>query len=518
MPVIASPADLFDPSCDTPVRTTVCVIGSGFAGAIVAVELARAGIDVVLLESGSKEPDHRIDAMIDRVDVTGRTALNFGFARQLGGASNLWAGRVAPFEPIDFERRDWIPRSGWPIAASDLDAYYARAAKILNLPGPMSVRAHHERPDFVSSQRIELKSFEWAATPFNAGHYIEAALRTTEKLRVLLNAPVVQLEERENAHSVAAATIALPGGRTASVQAQYFVIAAGGIQTPRLLLNSTRVRSEGIGNDHAVVGRYLSTHPKANMATIVLSKAVSTRHPLFTDRPVPGGVIRYGVGFSAASQREFRLLNHYVQVLPFAEYRANRLFEAFRGSGAFNSPLIDRSPLISGFVPGMGKIAFEMMGRLGGVQRHARKFVLRAFLDQYPDPGNRVTLSEKRDESGMPLANLSWTFSAQDRASVLDFFERLEREVQSTGMGRVDYSLLCALEDWPLIGIHSHFMGTTRMGDDPATSVTNGDCRVHGSDNVFVAGPSLFPSYGYANPVYTIAALSLRLADHLKTQ
>ena len=111
MALIDKPSDLLDVASDSTLRTTVCVIGSGFSGAIVAVELATAGIDVLLLESGSNDPDHRIDAMLDRVEVSGRTELRFGFARQLGGASNLWAGRVAPFEAIDFERRDWIAHS-----------------------------------------------------------------------------------------------------------------------------------------------------------------------------------------------------------------------------------------------------------------------------------------------------------------------------------------------------------------------------------------------------------------------
>ncbi|HEU4366262.1 MAG TPA: GMC family oxidoreductase N-terminal domain-containing protein, partial [Candidatus Krumholzibacteria bacterium] len=352
MPLFANPADLFDSSRDTPAQTTVCVIGSGFCGALIAVDLAMAGIDVLVLESGSSDPDHRIDAMLDRVQVSGRTELNFGFSRQLGGASNLWAGRVAPFEPIDLERREWVPHSGWPISMSDLEAGYVRAGKILGLPGYTT--AHGDGfapPAFVSTDRIELKPFAWASKPFHAGQYLRDAVASTDRLRVLLNAPVVRLVERENARSVEAAVIALPGGVAARVQAQHFVIAAGGIQTPRLLLNSTDVRSAGIGNDHGAVGRYLSTHPKANVATLVLKKPVATRHPLFSDQPVAGGVIRCGVGFSAASQREFRLLNHYVQILPFAEYRANRLFEAFRGSEAFNSPLIDRSRLISGFVP-----------------------------------------------------------------------------------------------------------------------------------------------------------------------
>ena len=505
---------MFDlPDEDAALHARVCVIGSGFAGAIVAVELARAGIDVLVLEAGSADPDHRLEGMLDRVDAPGRSELRFGFSRQLGGASNLWAGRLATLEPIDLEARDWVPYSGWPLSWDDLAPYFARAAEILGVP-----TAHDDvaLPEFLAGPRLDLKFFQWASSPFHAGRHLTHAALGSHHLRVVTNAPVVELLEREDARSVEAALVARPGGGRLRVGAEVFVIAAGGIQTPRLLLSSTSVRAHGIGNDHGVVGRFLSTHPKANMATVVTTRPVGTRHPLFTDHATGDGILRCGVGFSHDAQRAFRLLNHYVQVLPFWEHRANRLFEAVRGSRAFNSPLIDRSPLISGFLPGAGKIAFEMMGRLGGVQRRARGFVLRAFLDQYPNPENRVTLSEKKDEDGMPLANLAWHFSPDDRASVLAFFATLSDELKARGLARLDYRRLRDTEDWPLIGIHSHYMGTTRMGEDAGTSVTNGDCRVHGSENVFVAGPSLFPSYGHANPVHTVAALALRLADHAR--
>ncbi|HEX5130855.1 MAG TPA: GMC family oxidoreductase [Candidatus Krumholzibacteria bacterium] len=520
MPVIERPEELCGVGGGDVLRARVCVIGSGFAGALLAVELVAAGIDVLLLEAGSRDPDHALDRMLDRVAVTGSTELRFGFARQLGGASNLWAGRVAPLEPIDFESRDWIPASGWPLSRADLEPYHARADGILGIAGYS--RQHESelgppRPGFMQGMPVELKAFEWAQRPFNAGAYLLTAAAGSERLRVVLNAPVVQLVERGNARSVEAALVALAGGGSARVEADAFVVAAGGIQTPRLLLNSTAVRAAGIGGEYGVTGRYLSTHPKANMATVVVDAPASTRHPLFSDRPMANGVMRYGVGFDAATQREHRLLNHYVQFLPFAEYRANRLFERFRGSDAFNSPLIDRSPLISGTLTGAGKIAFEMMGRLGGVQRRARKFVLRAFLDQYPNPDNRITLSGRKDAHGMPLANLDWSFSSADRESVIRFFALLERATAAGGHARLDHTRLRDTAEWPLIGIHSHFMGTTRMGDDPRTSVTNSDGRVHGSENVYVTGPSLFPASGYANPAYSIAALSLRLADHLQT-
>lgn len=518
MPVIEHPEALFAASNDATLDTTVCVIGSGFAGAVTAVELAKAGLDVVVLEAGSEAPDHRLDPTIDRLDVDGVLEIKFGLVRQLGGASNLWAGRLAPFDPIDFEPRPWVAGSGWPFAAGELEAWYPEADHILRIPGVDVFREHRRAsPDFLPRPDIEIKSFQWAPQPFNAREYLTSAAGRRDNLRVLGNAAVTALEEDSGARRVVRAQVTLRNHGVAGVRAGRFVVAGGGIETPRLLLNSRGVRGKGIGNDHDVVGRYLSTHPKANMATLFLHRPVSTRHALFADASIPGGVLRYGLGFSAAAQERLRLLNHYVQVLPFLEHRANRAFEFFRHSDAFNSPLIDRARLIRGFIPGLGLMLFDKMGRLGGVQRRARQFVLRAFLDQYPDPENRVTLSTELNERGMPRANVAWRFSADDRASVLEFFTALANEVDLAGIGRLEFEKLKRISEWPLIGLHSHFMGTTRMGTDPRTSVTNADGRVHGSDNLFICGPSLFPTYGFANPVYTIAALALRLADHLKT-
>ncbi len=497
-------------------RTTVCVIGSGPAGAIVAVELARTGIDVLVVEAGSKLPDHDSDTL-DHLEVSGSADLRFNHARQLGGATNLWAGRLAPFEAIDFQRRDWVPGSGWPLSGAEIEPYYRKVGDVLGIPGA-EYFANRRTPEhnFLISSTIETKPFQWAKKPFLAGDYIESAMEQFPNLKLALNAPVVRLIESNNTQTVETAEFILPGGDTGRIHARYFVLAAGGIETPRLLLNSTTVRNSGIGNDHDNVGRYLSTHPKANMASLILNKSVSTNHALFTDEHVSGGLLRYGIGLSAETQKQHRLLNHYVQLLPFLEYQANTLFEKIKKSSTMDSPLIDRTPLIRGFVPGFGLMVFEVLGRLGRFQRRARKFILRAFLDQYPDRNNRLMLSSACDSNGMPKVDVKWVFSQPDRVSVLEFFRLMDEDVVARGIGHIEYQKLRETDDWPIIGIHSHFMGATRMGTNPADSVTNGDCGVHGSDNLFVAGPSLFPVYGYANPVYTIGALSLRLADHLK--
>jgi choline dehydrogenase-like flavoprotein len=509
MPIIENVNELGDAAP----HAAVCVVGSGPAGAVVAVALASAGVDVLVLEAGSTRPSHAVTSTLGRVAVDGETDLRFAGSRQLGGATNLWSGRLAPLEPIDLERRDWVPHSGWPLSWNELETYYARAAQVLGIPG------HHyfaERDAIGLATGMDVKVFQWAKEAFSARTYLTAAARAHDRLRVVLEAPVLRLIEDTNARAVESAEVALPHGKTKVVRARAFVVAAGGIESARLLLNSTSVRPRGIGNDRDVVGRYLSTHPKANMASLLGNERVSTRHPLFSDWPLAGGVVRQGLGFDAAAQREHRMLNHYVQLLPLFEHTANRLFESIKGSRTVQSPLVDRAPLIRGVLPGLGLLVFDAMGRLGGVQRRAKKFVLRAFLDQYPNPDNRVTLSSQADAHGMPKADLAWTYSEADRASVVAFFAAMDRAARAQGRARVEYGPLETASYWPLTALHSHFLGTTRMGDDPASSVTDRYGRVHGSENLFVAGPSLFPTYGYANPVYTIVALALRLADHMK--
>jgi len=225
--------------------------------------------------------------------------------------------------------------------------------------------------------------------------------------------------------------------------------------------------------------------------------------------------VRSGVGLSGAQQRKLRTLNHYLQVSPLLEYRANKMFEAIKGAPTLNSPLIKNSAAIQGVLPGLGHFAHEAISRLSGAQRTAKKFVLRGFLDQFPVRDNHVYLSRHVDRFGMPKANVRWSFSRADMDSVIKLFEYLDGAFRKQGIGWIEYSTLRERSDWPIIGIHSHFLGTTRMGRTPKSGVVDLNCRVFGAENCYVSGPSTFPAYGYANPFLTIVAMSLRLGDHL---
>lgn len=510
---------LFDLRDVETLSAEICVIGSGPGGGVPAVALAEMGHDVLLLEAGPAEKGGGTPLFTRDIFSDGEADLPFTGAVQLGGSSNLWAGRLAPLEPIDFEEREWVSNSGWPISAEALP--YERALRLIAGFDPrMEIEKGGIPAGFgpmLGDDGIDLKQFFWVPRPFNIAHYLREALPARGgRLRVLTDSPVVELTEVAGGGRIAAALVRGAGGKPVRVEARVFVLAAGGFETARILLSSRGESGAGVGNGHDLVGRYLSTHPKADIATLTLSKRTATGHPLFMDSPTGGGRSRLGVGFGPSAQRRLALLNHYVQLSPFLEYRASRAFDRVRTSAAIKSPFIDRSSLAKGILPTLGVFAFDMIGRLAGLQGRARIFILRAFLDQYPSPENRIRLSGEINALGLPTADVTWSFSREDRASVIRFLAALDEILVAQDIGRLDYrKLLDQGDDWPLTALHSHFMGTTRMGATERQGVVDADCRVFGQSNLYVSGPSVFTTYGYANPFLTITALGLRLADHI---
>jgi choline dehydrogenase-like flavoprotein len=132
------------------------------------------------------------------------------------------------------------------------------------------------------------------------------------------------------------------------------------------------------------------------------------------------------------------------------------------------------------------------------------------LVEQFPDAENRVTLDRSRtDDHGNPVPEIQWSVGPETREAI----ERAN-EVQRAILEELDAEI-----DWvagpDATGPAAHHMGTTRMGTDPTGSVVDADCRAHDVDNLWVAGSSVFPTGGGMNPTLTIAALSLRLAEHL---
>ncbi|MGB8600452.1 MAG: FAD-dependent oxidoreductase, partial [Burkholderiales bacterium] len=254
----------------TTVETTVCIIGGGVAGITIALELEKKGIACVLLESGGHEADDATRDLYRGENV----GLPYDFAdgcrsRFLGGSSNCWGGWCRPFEDIDFKQRDWVANSGWPFGQEEVAPYYARTHELLQL-GPVNydsafwVKAVN-RADVqllpLTKNKIEDVLIQFSP-PARFGKVYHDELSKAKFSSVYLYANVVNIETDAGGQSVKRVHVKTLSGRSISVHAKQFVLAAGGIENARLLLASNKIQLNGIGNQHDVVGRYFMDHPR----------------------------------------------------------------------------------------------------------------------------------------------------------------------------------------------------------------------------------------------------------------
>lgn len=515
--------DLRSAEHSVPFETDVCLVGSGPAGSVLADELRGSGLDVLVVESGGLEPHPDADALNATSDI-GAPLFN-GRVRALGGTSRLWNGRCIAFDDIDYEARPWMKLSGWPVAAAAMAPFVGRAAAHL---GAWSIDQATGTPLLVPQapppQPVlpdQLRPLRWeTATPIDFGQRVRA--HNAAGLRLLLHATATHLNTDADGRRVESIEVSDPDGRRLEVRARTVVLCAGGIENARILLYSDRVRPNGIGNDRDVVGRYFMDHPRdfALIARVDPREATRLRElfgPVTVDGPHGRSEFHCGFALSEARQREDRLVN--CAAWPF-EFRsetdpvqaARRLLSRRNNHRLRDASLLAAQP---------GAVMRSVRARLGPSRRFGYAVDRAGFLiasEQVPDADSRVRLSTRRDRLGLPLVDVDWRIGLIERASQAALARTIAREFKRLGLPPIelaDWVRANRYEDANLVD-GCHPSGTTRMANDPRHGVVDSDCRVHGVDGLYVAGSSVFPTDGHANPTLMIAALAVRLADHLR--
>ncbi len=490
-------------------RADVCVVGAGPAGISVARALAAAGRSTLLLEGGGFEPSERSQELYDgdvlRSYRVGRRERRVDEAyllrsrlRYFGGASNHWNGWCLPLEPEDFTRRAWIEHSGWPITRDELSPWYAAAGDVIKVSGfganPNRRRAR--RPRLSASERVRTRVFHFSRQ-LRLGPAYRQELVDSNHVEVLVEANVLRLHADPDVRHVTRADVQLEDGPPVTVQARAFVLAAGGIENARLLLLSNQEAPAGLGNDRDLVGRYFMDHPHVTAAGVaVLPHAAQDSNvaDLYLKRAVDAswGGRTVGVWIVDAAVREAeQLLGCSVQLRIDPDVDLGRL-----GVG------------VQRLAAGMRRLRRDQ-------ESDARAVRVFAVGEQRPNPESRLTLGEDRDRLGLRRARLDWRLSEAERRSIRRTLELFASEAGAGGLGRIRLDM-AADGDWPTTRGGDHHMGTTRMASDPAHGVVDAQCRVHGLDNLWIAGSSVFPTCGFVNPTFTIVALALRLADRVE--
>lgn len=535
-----------------PADYDLCIVGTGPAGTTVANELAGSGLRIALLESGGLRPTSNGDRL-RRVKSEGIFIKDYSRERVLGGASTTWAGLSSPLDAVDLAPRGYLKQSGWPIAHAELQGHYEEAAARYRFPsralfGADGFGAMRKKGGLQPTwSRVEEKVFLAASEPQNFGREFRHLFESPE-VDVWLDATLVGLEGERDGGRVREGILRSSGGREARVRARVFVIATGGIENARLLLSSRTPWKTGLGNEHDQVGRWMMNHPKNYRGILHLAKPVESS-PYFFGCLHQGYAGYAGLRLPEEEQRERELLNSYVRLEPLFPWSDNRGVESlvllakrsmfFRRWKAGKSgevvELRDYSETgDDSDLQNERKTASSWLALTGEIARNApsvaaylhsrlvrrkkppiQRARLRNFIEMEPDPENRVMLSDERDEYGQALPLVRHRCTERDRRSLLVLHEALADDFARAGVGRLE-SDLAAADPWPIDQDASHHMGTTRMGIDPKTSVVDANGRVHAVANVYLAGASLFPTSGCANPTFTIVALSIRLARHLR--
>ncbi len=483
---------------------------------------------MILLESGGLDYEAPISDL-NAGENCGRDYYDLEDSRLrfFGGTTAIWGGRCAELDPIDLERRDYIPHSGWPIPWSELQHWYDEARPLFGLPARRPGaeafrRAGLPLPEF---DPAELQTPLWTFDArFNRFTFDSCRdLEAHPRCQIVTHATVTRIVAADDGGRIESVHARSLCGASLTVRAKAFVLAAGGIENPRLLLAS------GIGNEHDQVGRYFMEHPHARGGRIVdgaawkLLKVFARRHR------IGGQDMAALITPSETLQRREGILNTSLTIVGRQPQGRRQSI----GMKAYAEIKHSMAPTRS------GRALWMLTKKAAGwAQRHidpARPWLLHnlgsldvALLvraEQAPNPESRVLLSDEKDATGVPRVKLDWRLSGIDIRSVAVLVEALGRELARLRLGKVEPAEWLNSGGWqtdPLISAHSiggyHHMGTTRMGSDPRSSVTDADGRVHGLGNLFIAGSSLFPTGSWANPTLTIVALALRTAERISRE
>ncbi|MFB6281313.1 MAG: GMC family oxidoreductase [Haloferacaceae archaeon] len=533
-------------------RVDVCVVGAGPAGALVAHRLAERGHEVVVLEAGERfdaadraermeraiRPAHDPDSVWDMGGPRDAYAsagdrfypLNRARVKGVGGSTLHWQGMVMRLHEADFETqsRYGVGRD-WPIGYEDLRPYYARAESALGVAGaddnpfappreepfPMPAFppsysdsvfaaacerlgiATHSVPNARNSEPYDgasqcvgygtCKPVCPSGAKYDATRHVGKA--EDAGARVIDRAPVQRLVHDRAGDRVEAAVYATPDGGTHRQAARAFVVACGGVETPRLLLlSSSDAYPDGLANSSGLVGRGFMDHLFAGTGGTVDRRTrqnhvgfLTSETHQFYDEPAAG--TDRGVPAADADRADLGSIK-----LEFFNYAGPSPVEMALEGESWGD---------------------DLLGRIR--EAYGNSIAMGGLVGQLPDERNRVTLDPSTtDDHGNPVPEIHWQLDARTERTI-----RRANRIQEAVLDELGAEITWQVGPGET-GPAYHHMGTTRMGTDPADSVLTPRLRAHDLDNLWIAGSSAFVTSGAMNPTLTIAALALKAADHVE--
>ncbi len=432
-------------------------------------------------------------------------------ARWLGGTSNWWGGYSAPLSSYDFKKKDFVKYSGWPIDKMDLDPYEKESRSIVDLPDKRQSINYEGWSDILvkSDEIFNGFEFKWSYPPTNFKDKYKSELINQSNITCYVNANLTDMTLLDDLSSIKNIEIKNYKGAVFNTNAQIYILATGGIENARLLLNFNKQCKNGIGNDNGLVGRFFSEHPHFVIGDFIMDDHVSK---IFSSKE-PEKDHEFRINFLVPSekfQKNDKVLNFGLRVETNLNPYSHRHTQSFKEKLKDAICSTDWSENTINKLRGM-KMYCKIDGKL------------RIAAEQAQNPKSRVTIGSEVDRFGLKRTILNWQLQKIDKTTFKKASINLAKLFAKQNLGRVRIDDWVVSDDTEFPGFPqelggNHHMCTTRMGASSSEGVVDRNQKVFGIDNLYIAGSSVFATTGHVNPTFPIIQMTLRLADHINTR
>lgn len=516
------------------------IVGSGFAGIICAKNLLKTNKKVLLIESGISSVFSNKRDSFDTFGKNKHPNGNYFRRKNLGGTSKAWGGRCIPFDKSDFLKS----YAKWPISYSHISKYLKEANKWLDA-GDVNFKLKTTfKKKYFNNYNSHLNFFsdsiERFSLPTNVWKKEKNNLLRNKNLLILTNCTVTKLLQGKN-NKRKFNILVQSKSKTDVISSKNIVLAAGCIETTRILLNSRDYMNNSLGNHSNHLGKYYMTHVGATVGTInlknkqlfsyfkthddiygryylklndeIMIKKKLTNIIARPTEPDLANPAHKNSTFSALYFFKFFFNYEYKSILfsshkkKFIRNLINHFRNIFLGLPSLfnnviffvNKRFLSKRKIPSLFLSGENIYSLHLTG------------------EQLPFQSSQLKLSKNKDYLGMPKIIIDWKISKFDSIKFSKYMDNLKFFSEKS-----DENFLINFKKNDYVNLHNklnpvggHHIGTTRMSKYKKDGVTDKWGRVWGTNNVFIASSSLFPTSGAANPTLMIVALTIRLTEYL---
>jgi len=500
------------------------VIGAGPVGLAVATGLRRRGVPVCVLESGP-EIASSVSEFNDG-DVTGLPFTGIlQRGRGLGGGTSQWAGQCIRFHAADFEARDWVNESGWPLGYDDLVPFYSEAEQFfdVNSDGYLARvwRDFGLEPGGLVDTDVLVRFSVFARDP----QVFDRDRRRWERDRdgwLIYNSTVTAFTR--DGSRIDGLEVKGPNGKTLTFGCDVVVLCVGGIETARTMLQPMADFPNGLGGGNPHVGRHLQDHPNLLLGRIEefspgqglgnVTKYLSTFYRRGR-RYLPRLVL------SASRQRDLRVLNACaISLFEYPEASVTQDLRELQAAIAGKRFDLTLSSRLRRMVRDPQTLVRTAQARLRGASFAESPSAIRlhGMAEQDPSTNSSVSLSSRVDRFGRPLAAVNWEVGERERETLFALAVEIDAYLRTNRLGRVVTNDVVTRpgDDWRAgVTDNQHHVGTARMAESDQSGVVDPNGKVFGLTNLYVSGGAVMPTGSHANPTLTMTALGFRLAAHL---